>query len=177
MKHLALFLSAFAFAAPAHAAEAPPKADISAVEACLAAVKENQKKAEPAKEETPGVAGRLAEAARAAAREPESCIGVLSVACVGKEGDTDMARTDCADRETAVWDQRLNAAYHKALDKMEKEGAENLRKTQRAWIAFRDARCAQAWATWQGTMARPAEAYCRMETTARQALWMQDWNE
>lgn len=177
MKTFALAVIALAIAAPTHATEAPSKTDVAAVDACLALAKENQKKAGPAKDDAPGPAGRLASATQEAARDPQSCISIVTVACMRKDGETDSARITCADRETAVWDQRLNAAYRKALDKMEQEGAENLRKTQRAWIAYRDARCMQAWATWQGTMANPAKAWCEMEATARQALWIEGWIE
>jgi uncharacterized protein YecT (DUF1311 family) len=177
MKLFAPAALVLALALPARAAEAPPKADFEIVSACLALVKENQNKAGPTKDEKPGAANRLATAAREAPREPASCISVLYAACVAKEGDIDHTRAECADRETKVWDQRLNDAYRKALDHMEKEGAENLRKTQRAWIVLRDARCGQAWATWQGTMAGPAQSWCEMEMTARQALWMAAWNE
>jgi uncharacterized protein YecT (DUF1311 family) len=161
--------------APARAGEAPPKEDVAAIEACLSLVRENVKKAGATPEEATGPAGRLAAASRSAPLEAASCISVLQAACVKKEGTSDGALSGCAQREAAVWDQRLNAAYRKAAAKMEKEGADHLRKTQRAWIALREAKCGQAWATFQGTMAGPMQAWCEMETTARQAIWMEDW--
>jgi uncharacterized protein YecT (DUF1311 family) len=177
MKTFAVAALVVTLAVPARAVEAPPKADVEAVSACLALVKENVKKAGPTKNERPGAASRLAAAALDAPRDPASCISVVFTACVAKEGDADLTRAECALREKAVWDQRLNEAYRKALDSMEKEGADNLRKTQRAWIALRDLRCGQAWATWQGTMAGPVQAWCEMEMTARQALWTAAWND
>ncbi len=164
-------------AAPARAYDAPPKTDVGAVTACLSLVTDNQKKAGAAGDETPGPAGRLAAAAQSAPLDPTSCIGVLTAACTQKEGTSNGAQIGCAEREAAVWDQRLNAAYRRALDRMEKEGADNLRKTQRAWIALRDARCQQAWATYHGSMAGPIQAWCEMELTARQAIWMESWSE
>lgn len=177
MTRAALCLIACLAALPARAGEPPAKQDVAAVEACLARVKDNQKKAGATKDETPGPAGRLAAAALTAPLESTSCIGVVAVACEQKEGSSNGARSQCSQREAAVWDQRLNAAYRKALDAMEKDGADNLRKTQRAWIAFRDARCVQAWATYHGSMAGPIQAWCEMELTARQALWMETWTE
>jgi uncharacterized protein YecT (DUF1311 family) len=173
----ALVFSALFFSAPAVAAEKPLKEDVAAVEACLALVKENVKKAGPTKDERPGPTGRLATASEGARLDETSCIGVLANACTQKEGTSDGAQSGCSQREAAVWDERLNAAYRAALAKMEKEGADNLRKTQRAWIAYRDARCIQAWATYHGSMAGPIQAWCEMEQTARQALWMESWNE
>ena len=38
---------------------------------------------------------------------------------------------------------------------MEKDALENLRKVQRAWIAWRDATCKQPYLVFQGTMAGP----------------------
>jgi uncharacterized protein YecT (DUF1311 family) len=175
-----IFVFAFAalvFSAPALAGDKPPKEDAAAVEACLALVKENVKKAGVTKDEKPGPAGRLTAASEGARLDETSCIGVLAVACTQKEGTSDGAQSGCSQREAAVWDQRLNAAYRGAIAKMEKEGADNLRKTQRAWIAYRDARCIQAWATYHGSMAGPIQAWCEMEQTARQALWMESWNE
>lgn len=169
------FLAALLAAAPAHAGDAPLNADVAAVEACLSLVTENVKKAGETKDERPGPAGRLAAAAQSAPLDQASCIGVVAVACVQKEGTSDGAQSGCSQREGAVWDRRLNAAYRKALDHLEKEGADNLRKTQRAWIALRDARCTQAWAAYHGSMAGPIQAWCEMEMTARQALWMDSW--
>ncbi|MGJ0508242.1 MAG: lysozyme inhibitor LprI family protein [Methylocystis sp.] len=177
MACLVACLAACLVALPARAGEPPAKPDVAAVEACLARVKDNEKKAGVEKDETPGPAGRLAAAALRAPLEPANCIGVVAIACEQRDGTSDGARSQCARREAAVWDQRLNAAYRKALDGMEKDGADNLRKTQRAWIAFRDARCVQAWATDHGSMAAPIQAWCEMELTARQALWMETWTE
>jgi uncharacterized protein YecT (DUF1311 family) len=177
MTRVEFLLFAMMIALPAGAAEAPSKADVAAVEACLSLVRDNVKKAGVTKDETPGPAGRLAAQARSAPLDPTSCIGVLATACVAKEGESNGARSQCSSREAAVWDQRLNAAYRKALETMEKDGADNLRKTQRAWIAYRDARCKQAWETYHGSMAGPIQAWCEMEQTARQALWMDSWTE
>lgn len=169
--------AALLFSFPAVATDKPRREDVAAVEACLALVKENVKKAGLTKDERPGAVGRLAAAADGARLDPASCVGVLAVACTRKEGTSDGAQSACSQREAAVWDERLNAAYRVALERMEKEGADNLRKTERAWIAYRDARCVQAWATYHGSMAGPIQAWCEMEQTARQALWMESWNE
>jgi uncharacterized protein YecT (DUF1311 family) len=169
-----------ALAAPLRAAEAP-KEDAAAVKACIDLAAEKAKKAGPAKDELdekPGPEGRLAAAVEKAGRANESCIGVLAAACVQKAGNTSNgALIECYSTEAAVWDQRLNSAYRAALGKMEKDAADNLRKTQRAWILWRDASCRQPYLTFKGSMAGPMEAWCAMNLTARQAICMEGWTE
>jgi uncharacterized protein YecT (DUF1311 family) len=161
----------------------PPPADVAAVEACTDLVAKNQKSRPPHGPdefaEKIGPKGRLAGAARLVAFDEESCIGVVATACLHKAGEMagDARYSDCYSREAAVWDKRLNVAYKASLERMEKDAAENLRKAQRAWIAWRDAACNQPWATFQGLMANPMQAHCMLELTARQAVWMEGWAE
>lgn len=177
---VALAFTALFFAGVGRADE-PSAADIAAVKACTDLVKKKVNGRPPHGddefEEKTGPEGRLAGAAKLAPFDASSCIGVLATACVQKIGE--MARevqfAECRDRETSVWDRRLNEAYRRVQSKMDKEALDNLRKVQRAWIAFRDASCHQSSVTFQGTMAGPMEAYCLMNLTARQAIWMEDW--
>ena len=62
---------------------------------------------------------------------------------------------DCYGQEAAAWDKRLNIAYGKTSSGMEKDALENLRKVQRAWLAWRDDTCKQSYLVFQGTMAGP----------------------
>ena len=132
---------------------------VAAVNACteLAANNEKTGPAPPDElEEKAGAEGRLAAAAEAARRSPISCIGVWSTACIQKAGNmSNGVLIDCHDQEAAAWDKRLNVAYVKASSRMEKDALDNLRKVQRAWIAWRDATCAQPYLVFQGTMAGP----------------------
>ena len=157
----------------------PTAASVAAVKACtdLAAKNERTKGAPPDElAEKSGAEGRLAAAAQAALRAPASCIGALSTACIQKEGNmSDGVLIQCYSQEAAVWDKRLNVAYGEASSRMTKEALENLRKTQRAWIAWRDASCRQPYLVFQGSMAGPMEAWCKLDITARQAIWMEDW--
>ena len=91
----------------------------------------------------------------------------------------------CLDAEWQWWDARLNTAYKDlmALHRAEDAAAQGsfapplapaLRDMQRAWIAWRDARCGYDAAQWGGgTGAGPASAACLMETTAQQAIDLQ----
>ena len=180
MTRAALLALACLAALPASAAE-PSKEDRDEIDACLALAAEKAKKAPPLKdelEEAPGAEGRLAAAAQKAAREPISCVGALAKACIQKDGDASNAGlSQCYWREAAVWDFRLNGAYRAALAKMDRAAANNLRKTQRAWIIWRDASCKQPEVAFKGSMAVPMQAWCMMDFTARQALWMASWAE
>jgi uncharacterized protein YecT (DUF1311 family) len=178
MTRAALIILACVAVAPA-LAEEPSKEDRAEIDACLALAADKAKKAPPPKdelEETPGPEGRLAAAAEKAGHDRSSCVGALAKKCIQKEGNTSNAvLNECYGREAAVWDVRLNASYRAALAKMDKEASANLRKTQRAWIAWRDATCKQPEVTFKGTMAGPMQEWCAMDLTARQALWMAGW--
>jgi uncharacterized protein YecT (DUF1311 family) len=159
----------------------PAAADRAAVTSCLDLVKKNQaaRSAQGSDEmtEKPGPAGRLAAARAEAPRREESCIGVVSTACIQAEGnESNAVKLQCYGREADAWDGRLNAAYKALLAKGDgQEVVDGLRKTQRNWIAFRDSACAQPAVVFQGTMAGPMSVWCVLDLTARQALWMERW--
>jgi uncharacterized protein YecT (DUF1311 family) len=159
----------------------PAAVDRAALAACLDLVKKNRTARgvhDPDElTEKPGPAGRLAAAAAGAPRKEESCIGIVSTTCIQAEGNESNAVTlQCYGREADAWDGRLNSAYKALLARGDsKEVEDGLRKTQRNWIAFRDAACAQPAVVFQGTMAGPMSARCVLELTARQALWLEGW--
>jgi uncharacterized protein YecT (DUF1311 family) len=185
LPHLfAVLLSApFALGASvgAKAAENGASADRAMLAACLALVKKNEAGRGPHDSdeltEKPGPEGRLAAARTEALRRADSCIGVVSTACIQHEGDPSNATMNqCYGREADAWDARLNAAYKAALANSDgQDVADGLRKTQRSWIAFRDSACAQPAIVYKGTMAGPMSALCVMDLTARQSLWLEDW--
>jgi uncharacterized protein YecT (DUF1311 family) len=156
-------------------------ADRAALAACLQLVKKNEAARGPhgpdEMTEKPGPEGRLAAARAAAPRRTDSCIGVVSTACIQGEGNESTATmVQCYGREADAWDGRLNAAYKAAVANGDgQDVADGLRKTQRAWIAFRDSACAQPAIVFKGTMASPMTAWCVLELTARQALWLEGW--
>jgi uncharacterized protein YecT (DUF1311 family) len=177
---LALF-SLIAF--PVRADQAELAKDRAALAACLALAEKNEAARGPHEPdeltEKTGPVGRLRAAAEAAPRQKESCIGVVSAACLQADGNTSTAAmVTCYEWESAAWDERLNAAYKKVLASGDGEDvAEGYRKVQRAWIAFRDASCAQPGVVFKGTMALPMQSYCVMNMTARQALWLEGWEQ
>ena len=146
----------------------------------------------------PAVAGEyagLVDACLAAAPAGElgTCIGRASESCMAGEdgGETTLGMSMCMADEVELWDGILNAEYRetmdfaKAMDAGEAEyfpeyakRAEALRDAQRAWIAFRDAECALAYAEWgSGSMRHIAGSECVMRMTAERALELRAMRE
>lgn len=111
------------------------------------------------------------------------CVGLAAAACMTRTpgGSSTAAMTGCADLELRYWDDMLNQVYQRqrrdaAANDMQSSGpssAEALRDMQRAWIPFRDARCAYEASQWGGgTGAGPAYVGCLMNMTAEQALYL-----
>ncbi len=119
---------------------------------------------------------------------PAQCIGESARLCMERSdyGQTTVGITACLGHELEAWDRRLNAAYRALMAQERAADAEladlgsaapraavALREMQRAWIAWRDARCAYVAARWGGgTGAGPAAQECFMEETGRQALFL-----
>lgn len=156
----------------------PLPADSAAVAACLKLAGENGEKEAQRKEpisETPGAAGRLAEAARLAPLELESCIGAVAHPCQQRpDGNTTAGMIECYGREWAVWDERLNRFYKGALKDAAPKLAAAMRATQRAWLQWREQKCKlPAVENEGGSIVGPLYNSCMMEMTARQAIWLQ----
>ena len=114
--------------------------------------------------------------------DPMTCVGMQADACVTRNGGgADMILAACLGAEAAFWDGALNEAYadlqRLARDRQAQDlgyGPDALvlalRDMQRAWIGYRDARCANAAAIAApfGSAAGPASAECLMTETARQ---------
>jgi uncharacterized protein YecT (DUF1311 family) len=149
--------------------------DRERMKACMKLVADNSRARRPVPEpflsEMPTAAGRLDTASSEARFETTSCIGAIAYPCIAKQ-NYNGGRVACYYREHAFWDDRLNAAYKRLIAKSEPAVAASYRKIQRAWVTYRDARCAHPQIEFQGTMARPMEAACQMQTTADQSLWL-----
>ena len=79
----------------------------------------------------------------------------------------------CQERETRIWDER-NASLKDARAHVDAATGEALKAAQRAWIAFRDAKCAVSEKAYEGgTMATIMVADCKRTETGRRALEMQ----
>ena len=84
------------------------------------------------------------------------------------DGST-MQMVECLSRLTATWDKRLNDAYQRALKDADSDGQrEQLRKAQRAWIAYRDANCLY-YRMGEGTIAQLDAGECMRSLTETRA--------
>lgn len=76
---------------------------------------------------------------------------------------------ECANKETAQWDKRLNTAYQAAMKAAGGGAAGPLRAAERAWIEYRKQRCTYLSAT-PGTISRVIAAGCMTEMTRARAM-------
>lgn len=105
----------------------------------------------------------------------ETCVGVHANACLEKSDDSSTyGMMACSTKETDVWEERLNRDYQKLMKEMKTEDKERLRDMQRAWIAFREKKCGFHQREQEGTSVMPLNAYCYMEETGRQSLFLRD---
>jgi uncharacterized protein YecT (DUF1311 family) len=102
-------------------------------------------------------------------------IGAVVSSYAGDQGDPDKScdgstaeMVECFKAKTAQWDKRLNIAYPKALNAAQPKQREQLRKAQRAWVAYRDANCLYK-DMGEGTIARIQAADCMYSMTKTRA--------
>jgi uncharacterized protein YecT (DUF1311 family) len=98
--------------------------------------------------------------------------------CMDAAAGVTPAMIECSGRETARWDQRLNAAYRgiaASHDLSERTKAE-IRDAQRAWIAYRDKACIAAGdvVAEGGSLSRIVANDCFMRMTAQRAVEMEE---
>lgn len=100
------------------------------------------------------------------------CVGIVANPCLEKpDNQSTHGMAGCAQREARIWDALLNDWYGSARDALPKSVRKDFRDAQRAWIKWRDAKCAFARNMFEGgTMGIPIAADCMMTTTARRAL-------
>jgi len=158
-------------------------ADRDAVTTCLKIAADNanggggpQAADAPTGEKIDSKAWMTAKAKNPGKPDAASCIGVVSTPCLAVPSNVStMAMADCLRRETAIWDERLNAAYKSWTSKCDSPDiCEARRKLERAWLADRDARCTLPHVEAQGgTIAIIEGSDCMLDATARQAIWIE----
>lgn len=87
-------------------------------------------------------------------------------------------QVECEATAARTYDQRMNAAYAALLSALPPKAAQQLRQSQRAWLAFRDAERAAAggiFATRQGTMYAPMQAGATTNLTRDRALQLESY--
>jgi uncharacterized protein YecT (DUF1311 family) len=85
-------------------------------------------------------------------------------------------QTDCEAKARHDYDQRMNLAYNRLLQKLPAAAATRLKTAQRAWLGFRDLENAARSALYQtreGTMYVPMEAADATNLTRDRALQLE----
>ena len=100
------------------------------------------------------------------------CIGSASNICqTAPGGGSTVGMVDCSRREQSWWDGQLNSYYGELETALEPGVFASLRKAQKIWIAYRDAKCDFTYQLWsEGTISQVFLAYCLMDTTAERAI-------
>ena len=120
----------------------------------------------------------------------QACAGRAAEACMdaNEGGYTTVGVVACMDLELQYWNARLNKAYAFAVDAAFRFDTQDdelggfapsmeepLFDMQRAWIAYRDTRCAFERAKWGGgSGGGPAMVSCLLYETARQTALLED---
>ena len=133
-------------------------------------------------------------AAAESAEALADCKGRVADACMAMEpdGQTTLGMSGCLTAEARLWDRLLNLEWRAAMDwaktadETESEyfggqfsgRAEALLEAQRAWLAFRDAECALAYAEWgAGSMRHIAAASCMSDVVAARTVRLRALHE
>ncbi|RAZ88670.1 hypothetical protein DPM33_22050 [Mesorhizobium hawassense] len=162
---------------PAAAEEKVRASDKAALAECLKYVSDFPGDV-PGVNDTPTPAIHIDNIVKLAGHEPASCINYVTELCSfeSDDGQSQLGLIDCANREVAVWEDRLNTTYAALLAKAAPKAKDGYRKMQRAWIGFRDARCAAEGSAETVNTDRQNNIIvsCVLDATARQALILDD---
>jgi uncharacterized protein YecT (DUF1311 family) len=77
--------------------------------------------------------------------------------------------SECLQKQTTVWNERLNTEYAKALAHLDTAELPALREAQRLWVKYREANC-EMYAQHGGTVAELLWAGCLLEMTKQRAV-------
>lgn len=80
-----------------------------------------------------------------------ACVGVVSDPCLATPGnDNTVMMGACLERESTIWDERLNDDYKALLVGLDGEAKDKLKAGQKAWITVRDTTCDIESGFWLG---------------------------
>lgn len=80
----------------------------------------------------------------------------------------------CADQELKKVDAALNTYYRKLQQQLEPEQREALKKSQRAWLQYREARCSFEALGPVAPGGAASQSLCMLEMTAQKADYLRD---
>ncbi|WP_370674201.1 lysozyme inhibitor LprI family protein [Pleomorphomonas sp. PLEO] len=100
------------------------------------------------------------------------CVGAVSDPCLAEPGnDNTVMMAACLERESTIWDERLNADYRALLAGLESEAKDKLKAGQKAWLTVRDTTCDVESGFWLGgTGFGGAVAGCMLRETGARDL-------
>lgn len=99
----------------------------------------------------------------------EDCYTAAHHACMERESST-QGVVECIEAERVRQDRGLNDTYRGVMARLNPRQRATLRTAQRAWIAYRDARCASQYDQDWGTLARITAADCRLNMTIEREM-------
>lgn len=108
-------------------------------------------------------------AAAASSSEIEARYSKGFADCIDRAAAT-ADQIQCAVEEHALQDRALNAAYARAMARLTPEQQAKLKAAQRAWIPWRDAKCAALEDIGWGSLSRVSANFCMVETTIERTL-------
>jgi len=94
--------------------------------------------------------------------------------CLDNSGGVTVAMRRCNGDELKFQDRRLNRYYKKAMNVLDKEHRTKLKKVQRLWIKYRDAKCGFLFGLTGGTMDLVAGGGCYVDMTTKRAQELND---
>ena len=97
------------------------------------------------------------------------CIAAASNACREDKSSIEVAAL-CNAREQAWWDAQMNDYLARLAAGLAPETADRLRKTQNAWLDYRDARCDYDEILWGEGTQQITGSFCSMKLTAERAI-------
>ncbi len=94
--------------------------------------------------------------------------------CLQRDSSTPGMR-QCASQEFTRQDRLLNAQYRQVMGALNPRQQGRLRTAQRAWIAYRDARCASLADEEWGSLSSVSASDCMVTMTAERLLDLRDY--
>ena len=89
--------------------------------------------------------------------------------CMDKSGGVTIKMRECNGDELKRQDKRLNKNYKKAMSVLDSEHRDELKKVQRLWMKYRDAKCDFLFGLTGGTLDLLVGGSCYIDMTAQRA--------
>lgn len=98
-----------------------------------------------------------------------------SYAVCSNDANSTHAMLECSRAEYAVQDRLLNEAYRKAMAPLNARQKARLQRAQRAWVAWRDAKCESLQDEDWGTLSGVIASACLVDETVRRLIELEEY--